>query len=105
MTNFIQIITTTSNKKNAEKIADSLVSKELAGCVQIIGPIKSTFMWKGNVRKTIEWMCFIKTTETHYSKIEKEIKRIHKYLVPELLSFRVSRGNAAYLKWLEDSVR
>jgi periplasmic divalent cation tolerance protein len=105
MAGFIQIITTTSDKKNAERIADTLIEKELAGCVQIIGPVQSTFKWRGKLKKTKEWICFIKTKDIHFSKIENEMKKIHKYSIPELLSFKVNKGNKTYLKWLEDSVR
>jgi periplasmic divalent cation tolerance protein len=104
MAGYIQITTTTSSKHDAERIADTLIGKRLAGCVQISGPMKSAFVWKGKKEQANEWICFIKTSESNYSKIEREIRKIHKYSVPEILSFRIDKGNQAYLKWLGDSL-
>lgn len=103
MASFIQIMTTTSDKKNADRIADALIRKGLAGCVQISGPVKSTFIWEGKMKKVKEWVCLIKTVEENYSKVEVEIKSINENMVPEILSFSINKGDAAYLRWLESS--
>lgn len=104
MTSYIQIITTTSQRKNANEIADRLVKKKLAACVQIVGPIRSTFVWKGKIEKVTEWMCFIKTKQSIYKKAEVEIKSVHKYKVPEILAFPITKGNERYLDWLQESL-
>ena len=49
MTDYIQIITTVESKDDAKKIAELLVDRRLAACVQIAGPVMSRFWWDGNI--------------------------------------------------------
>lgn len=55
MTEFIQVITTVDSKENAEKIAEKLLKLQLAGCIQVYGPITSTYWWKGKLETSYEW--------------------------------------------------
>ena len=104
MPSYIQVMTTVPSKRGAERIAEILVGKRLAACVQILGPAKSTYRWRGKIEKCEEWVCFIKTKDIHYEKIESEIKKIHKYDVPEIISFRIAKGNAQYMRWIGESL-
>jgi len=56
---YIQVVTTTDKKEDADRIARTLVEKRLAGCIQILGPIVSTYWWKSNIETAEEWLCFI----------------------------------------------
>ena len=100
----IQVVTTTDNKEDAEKIATRLVEKKLAACVQIVGPITSFYRWKGNIEKAQEWQCWIKSKEILYKEIEKEIRSVHPYEVPEIVAIPIVAGSRGYLQWLEGEV-
>ncbi|MBW1983063.1 MAG: divalent-cation tolerance protein CutA, partial [Deltaproteobacteria bacterium] len=63
MDEYIQVFTTADNRKDAERIANALVKNRLAGCVQIVGPVASTYWWQGNMETTEEWLCLIKTRQ------------------------------------------
>ena len=104
MKSYIQVVTTADKKEDAEKIATRLVEKKLAACVQIAGPITSLYRWKGNIEKTEEWQCWIKSKEILYKEIEKEIKSIHHYEVPEIIAIPIVAGSHGYLQWLEGEV-
>jgi periplasmic divalent cation tolerance protein len=101
MKSYIQITTTTEKRQDAEKIADLLVDEKLAACVQIVGPITSIYRWKGHVEKTEEWQCLIKTRQGLYEEIEKTIKSIHPYEVPEMIALPLSKVSKDYLEWLD----
>jgi periplasmic divalent cation tolerance protein len=101
---YIQVFTTTAKKEDAENVVKSLLEKRLAGCIQILGPIKSTYWWKGKIDTTEEWLCIIKTKKSVYQELEKSIKEIHPYEVPEIIATSVVAGNGDYLKWLSDEV-
>jgi periplasmic divalent cation tolerance protein len=101
MTEHIQVITTTENRADAEKIAEVLVEKKLAGCVQIIGPISSVYWWEGKIEKADEWLCLIKTTRTLYEDLESVLRKIHPYKVPEILAIPVVTGSKDYFSWLD----
>lgn len=102
MHRYIQVITTISSKAGAEKIAKALIDKRLAACVQIIGPFKSVYRWKGKVEKTTEWALAIKTEGRLYKKLESAVKKIHPYEVPEIIAIPIIKGSKDYLKWLSD---
>ena len=102
---YIQVITTTEKKEDAEKIAKALVEKRLAGCVQIVGPTLSTYWWKNNIETAEEWLCFIKSKGDLYDELEKEIKKIHPYETPEIIALPVVAGSKDYLEWLNNELK
>ena len=104
MESFLQITTTTESKEEAEIIAQHLVGKKLAACVQILGPITSTYRWKGKVETAEEWLCLIKTREGLYKELEKAIMSLHSYETPEIIALPIADGSPDYLKWLENEL-
>jgi periplasmic divalent cation tolerance protein len=102
---YIQIFTTIENKEDAEKIAKSLIEKRLAGCIQIIGPISSIYWWKNKIETSQEWLCIIKSKKKLYEEIEKSIKEIHPYEIPEIIAIQIISGSKDYLKWLDNELK
>ncbi len=102
---YIQVFTTTEKKEDAEKIAKAIVEKRLAGCIQIVGPITSTYWWKGNVETAEEWLLFIKSKKELYEELEKAIKEIHPYETPEIIAMPIVAGSKDYLEWLKNELR
>jgi periplasmic divalent cation tolerance protein len=105
MTDFVQAITTTETKVDAHVIANALVKKRLAGCVQIVGPITSTYWWEGKIETAEEWLCLIKSRRDLYEELEKAIREVHPYDVPEILAVPVTAGSKPYLEWLDGELR
>jgi periplasmic divalent cation tolerance protein len=92
--------------KEARAIARSVVTKQLAACVNILlGPVESIYRWKGKIQKAREYLLVMKTTAARLKALEREIKRLHSYDVPEFVALRVTEGNKEYLDWMEESVR
>ena len=100
MTDVIQVQTTTAERQDAEHIASRLVGNSLAACVQVSGPITSTYRWKGDVESSQEWLCTIKTRRDLFEQVEKTIREIHPYEQPEILAVAVVAGSKGYLSWL-----
>ena len=59
---YLMAMTTTDSRPDAERLARDLVERRLAACVQVLGPISSTYRWQGAVETAEEWLCLIKTT-------------------------------------------
>lgn len=104
MTEYIQVLTTTSSKADAQAIADALVAQRLAACVQVIGPITSTYRWQGQVETAEEWLCIAKSRGDLYAVVEQAIRAVHPYEEPEILAVPVTAGSASYLRWLDDNL-
>ena len=104
MSDFIQITTTTGKRQDCDQIAAELVSRRLAACVQVSGPIVSTFRWQEKVETAEEWLCVIKTSRQNFAAIEAALRDLHPYEVPELIAVPIVEGSAAYLKWLGEQL-
>lgn len=104
MSEFLQIMTTTDSSRLAIQIAEKLVKKKLAACVQISGPVTSIYEWKGEIENSEEWYCVIKTHKSLYPKVEESIKALHSYEVPEIIALPILEGNQAYLDWITEVV-
>jgi len=99
---YIQVVTTVEKREDADRIASEAVRKRVAACAQILGPIRSTYWWKGKVEEAGEWFCLLKTRRDLFPALEKEIKRNHPYDVPEIIALPIVAGSEAYLKWIDD---
>ena len=100
MSSFIQVSTTTDTQEGARKIADMLVTKRLAACVQISGPITSIYWWQGQIEVAQEWACTAKTRQDLYDAVEQAIRGVHSYEEPEILSTPILAGSQGYLNWI-----
>jgi len=101
---FAAIFVTCSSRKEAETIVDSLLRKRLAACANVIGGVKSRFWWKGRIDRASEVLVILKTRRANFSRVEREVRRLHSYEVPEVVMLPVSAGSAPYLGWIRDTV-
>ncbi len=105
MGEYIQVITTTAQKADAVKIAQSLIEKRLAACVQVVGPLLSIYRWKESVEQAEEWQCLIKSRRELFAELENNIKTIHPYETPEIIATTITAGSDDYLRWLNDQLK
>ncbi len=105
MTDFVQVMTTLENEKEAKQLARRLVEKRLAGCVQIIGPLTSVYQWQGKIDTADEYLLLIKSKQDLFPDLEAEIRANHPYDVPEILAVPIINGAAPYLNWLAGELR
>jgi periplasmic divalent cation tolerance protein len=104
MASYIEVLTTTESRADAERIARALVESRLAACVQVRGPIQSTYRWKGEVVSAEEWQCVAKTRRDFYARIEQAIAELHPYEVPEILAVEIASLSRPYAEWLDGEV-
>jgi periplasmic divalent cation tolerance protein len=105
MIEFCQVATTTGTREIAERIAVELVDLRLAACVQVSGPITSTYRWQGQIENAEEWLCTAKTTRANLAGIQAVLRRLHPYEVPELVATPIVDGSEAYLNWLVEQLK
>ena len=99
------ILTTTGdNKETLQQIANQLVSQGLAACVQVGGPVESTYLWEGKIEVGSEWQCVIKTSKQRYQEVEKLILDQHNYDNPQLIGVEVVRIAPKYKQWLTENI-
>jgi uncharacterized protein involved in tolerance to divalent cations len=104
VTGFVTILTTTATEADAEMIADALLADGLAACVQML-PIRSRYLWKGEVQREAEQLLLIKTREALFEAARARIRSLHPYETPEILALPIAAGDVDYLTWIRDSTR
>ena len=104
MADYVQVVTTVERKEDAERIARALVEARLAACVQVLGPITSTYWWKGEIETAEEWQCVAKSRGDLFARIGGAVRDLHPYEVPEILAVPIAAGSESYLAWLEEQL-
>ena len=102
---YIVVFVTAANKIEAQKIAESLIDKKLAACVNIVDKLSSLFMWEGKLDKARESLLIIKSKKEKLPRIIRLVKSLHSYEVPEIIAIPIAGGEKEYLRWIDASLR
>lgn len=94
------VLTTVGSAREASRLARLLVEGRLAACVSSIGPIRSTFRWKGRLVKEREWLLLVKTSAKSGARLTRFVETVHRYELPEVIAFEASGGLAQYIDWV-----
>ena len=101
----IVVLSTAPTAEVAATIAQTLVAEGLAACVNQVPGVRSTYIWEGKVQSDDEVLLVIKTTEAAWATVEKRVKDVHPYELPELIAIPVCAGAEKYLGWVRDTVK
>lgn len=93
------VLTTLPDAESARALAEELVRRRLAACVQEL-PIRSTYRWKGEVEVAEERLLLLKTGPKQVGALFEAIRARHPYEVPEIVEIDVGRVAPSYLAWL-----
>lgn len=98
---FIIVYATTTNRLEANRIGEVLLRERLVACVNVVGPITSSYWWKGRIAKSREVLFLAKTRATLARAVIRKVKALHSYDVPCVVALPISQGNSAFLRWIE----
>lgn len=104
MKGYLVVLVTVPNKIEAEKMAHVLVEKKLAACVNIIPRISSIYHWRGKIEEAEESMLVVKTKQSLWENLAKEVKKNHSYQIPEIIALPITKGFKPYLDWITQSL-
>jgi len=101
---YLIVLVTCGSLREARRIANAVVEDYFAACVNVVtSPVESIYRWKGRIEKAREFLLVIKTTQKRLAKLEREVKRLHSYEVPEFIALPIVKGSKKYLAWLRES--
>ncbi len=100
----VLIVLCTIPEDAAETLARRLVEDRLAACVNVIRGLTSLYWWEGKIQRDRESLLILKTTEEAYPLLERRIRELHPYTVPEIVALPVVMGNEDYLRWVREEV-
>ena len=102
---YIVVFITAESPEQARKIADALLNKKLAACVNIVPQMHSMFWWEGKITSADESLLIVKTEATLLDNVIASVKRNHSYNVPEVIALPIIGGNMDYLYWIDEVTR
>lgn len=95
------------DRAEADMIGRHLLKHKLAACMQVLDGVESSFLWppgKSTIDYANEALLLVKTLESKWSALEKEVIKKHSYKNPEILALPVSHVSKNYLEWLESEL-
>jgi periplasmic divalent cation tolerance protein len=104
MTELILVLTTMPDDGRADQLARTLVDEGLAACVNVHGPMFSTYRWKGEVTREAERQVVIKTTRASLAALQTRLRALHPYELPEFMVLS-AEASAPYAAWVTDTTR
>ena len=102
---YIVVLVTAKDKKEAQKIATSLIKHKLAACVNIVDKVDSMFFWSAKLNQAKESLLLIKSKKEKLPQIIKRVKSLHSYEVPEIVAIPIIAGDRPYLRWIDAALR
>lgn len=87
----------------ASSIADTLVSNNLAACVNIVNGVESVYQWQGKIEHDKEFLLIIKTRHSLFPQLEHAIQELHDYELPEIIAVPIEAGEQNYLNWIQSA--
>jgi len=89
----------------AQRIAATLVTEHLAACVNRVPGVRSSYVWEGQLQDEGEILLIIKSTAAQLPQLERRLKELHPYELPEFVVTPIEGGNEPYLQWIRRNVR
>lgn len=100
MNEYLLVISTVPSKDEGNAIAQKIVDERLAACVSVSSAVQSFYWWEERIANDQEFVLFIKTKASLFSKLQERIKTLHSYQVPEIIALPVHMGSKDYLDWI-----
>ena len=94
------VLTNMPDFSAANVLAQLLVERKLAACVNLLPAVHSVYLWQGALEQATEVTLMIKTTTQRYDELEAAIKAAHPYDLPEIIALPIVKGLPAYLEWI-----
>ena len=89
----IVVFMTAANGEEATRLAEMLVGAHLAACVQILPEIESVYRWEGKIERQSEVLLLAKTTREKFDELEREVRALHSYDMPEIVAVPILTGS------------
>ena len=100
----VVMLTSVGTEQQGLDVAEALVHRREAICVNMVASVRSIYRWKGKVCEDTEYILVIKTLARQFEGVAATIREINSYELPEILSFGVRDVDARFRRWIVDGV-
>lgn len=96
------VYVTAGSEDEALAIARAVVGEGLAACANILGALRSVFVWEGEVRDDREVALLLKTSSARRDRLVERVVALHSYDCPCVVSLPITGGNPPFLSWIHE---
>lgn len=97
------LLLTCADQKEADKIAQQLLTKRLAACVKSIST-KSAYRWKGKIEKASEVLLIIDSFDKYFDEIQLLVQELHSYETFNLSMVTITKTTDDIMTWLAEEI-
>jgi periplasmic divalent cation tolerance protein len=87
--------------EEARLVSRRLIEERLAACVNILGPCRSIYRWKGEIEEANEVAALFKTKASRADELIARLTELHSYEVPAAVVWPIGSVHPAYADWVE----
>lgn len=87
------------DEDTGQSLATMALESSQAACANLLGPMKSLFVWGGVVKQETEWVLILKTSPESREALRAQIEQAHPYECPCVLEFS-GEANPAFTDWV-----
>ncbi|MBI5687736.1 MAG: divalent-cation tolerance protein CutA [Verrucomicrobia bacterium] len=98
------VFVTSGSRREARRIARALLEQRLVACASIVSGVESHYWWEGKIDHAREWLLVMKTRRGKFRAVERAVKQLHSYQVPEIVALPLAAGQGDYLRWIDGSL-
>jgi len=98
--NPVVLFLTCADEREADEISNVLLMKKLVVCIKKT-KVKSSFLYKGKIDDADEVLLIMDSLEEKFSKIEKEVRKIHSYETFVLLASPIIKSSKGVKEWMK----
>ena len=102
---YLIVLCTCPDRKTALRLAEALVDRRQAACVNVVPGVMSVYEWEGTRQRDEEVLAIIKTRADAFAAVEETVRTLHPYELPEIVAVPVTKGFAPYLDWIDRTVQ
>jgi periplasmic divalent cation tolerance protein len=104
MTDKVIVLTTCGKSEDAERLAQALIEKRLAACVNVVSGVRSYYRWLGKIENDPVFLLIVTTARGLVDQLRLELEKIHPSELPEMIVAPIIDGSPNYLEWLDREV-
>src|SRR5262245_2132264 len=97
-------LVTAPSLPSARALAQTILRRRLAACVNLIRSVESHFRWKGRLEASDEILLVIKSSRKSLAALERCVLDHHPYDTPEFIALPIIAGSKSYLDWMSQSL-
>jgi periplasmic divalent cation tolerance protein len=100
VTDIVTVYAVFGDEEEAARISRTLVEERLAACVNILGPCRSIYRWRGEIEEAREVAALFKTGQDRAEALIARLAELHDYDVPAAVAWPIAHALAAYGEWV-----